>query len=57
MVILFSLFLFVIMILRVIQLGLSTKIDGINLQELAASRTTKTEIIPAQRGNIYSANN
>lgn len=54
-VILFSLFLFGIMIIRVLQLALSDEIDGINLQELAAKRTTKTEIIPAQRGNIYSS--
>ncbi len=52
--ILLSLFLFVIMIARLLQLGLSKKIDNINLQELASKRTTKTEVIPAERGNIYS---
>ncbi len=50
-----SLFLFAVMIGRLLQLGLSTKIDNINLQELASKRTTKTEIIPAQRGSIYSS--
>ncbi len=53
--ILFSLFLFVIMIARVLQLALATKIDGINLQELADKRTTKVEVIPAERGKIYSS--
>lgn len=50
-----SLFLFGIMILRVFQLGTSKEIDHVNLQELAARRTTKTEIIPAERGNIFSS--
>ena len=42
------------MILRLIQLGLSTTIDGVNLKQLASKRTTKTETITAKRGNIYS---
>ena len=50
-----SLFLFVLMIFRVSELALATEIDGINLKELASKRTTKTEVIPAQRGNIYSS--
>lgn len=50
-----SLFLFVIIIFRVSELALSKEIDGINLQELASKRTTKTETISAKRGNIYSA--
>lgn len=50
-----SLFLFVIIIYRVSELALSKEIDGINLQELASKRTTKTETISAKRGNIYSA--
>lgn len=50
-----SLFLFVIIIYRVSELSLSKEIDGINLQELASKRTTKTETISAKRGNIYSA--
>ncbi len=52
--ILTSLFLFALMIGRVLQLGLSSKVDNINLQALASKRTTKTEVIPAERGNIYS---
>jgi len=43
------------MIGRVIQLGTSSKIDGVNLKELASKRTTKTDTISAQRGTIYSS--
>ena len=50
-----SLFLFVVIIFRVSQLALSEEIDGVNLQELASKRTTKTETISAKRGNIYSS--
>ena len=50
-----SLFLFACMIGRVIQLGLSTEIDGINLKELESKRTTKTEILSAKRGSIYTS--
>ena len=52
-----SLLFFCLIILRIIQLGLSPTIDGIDIQKLAKSRTTKTDIIQAKRGNIYSANN
>ncbi len=55
-IILFSLLLFCLMIGRVIQLGTSKEIDGINLQELASKRTTRTDTISANRGSIYSAN-
>ena len=51
-----SLFLFCLMIGRVVQLGLSTEVDGTNLKELASKRTTKTDIISANRGSIYSSN-
>ena len=50
-----SLFLFGLMIYRLVQLGTSTTIDGINIQELASKRTTKTDIITAGRGTIYSS--
>ena len=53
-VILVSLLLFALMIGRLAQLGLSTKIDGINLKKLASKRTTKKDILPAERGSIYS---
>lgn len=55
-VIILSLFLFVIIIGRVLYLGLSKEVDGINLQELASKRTTKSETIQANRGTIYSSN-
>lgn len=50
-----SLFLFGLMILRVAQLALSHEIDGVNLESLASKRTTKTEVLPAKRGSIYSS--
>lgn len=50
-----SLFLFVCMIGRVIQLGLSTEVDGVNLKELASKRTTATEKLSAERGSIYTS--
>ena len=56
LIILASLLLFCLMIGRVIQLGISNEIDGVNLKELASKRTTKTETISAQRGNVYSVN-
>ena len=43
------------MIGRVIQLGTSSKIDGVNLKELASKRTTKTDTISAQRRTIHSS--
>ena len=43
------------MIGRVIQLGMSTEIDGVNLKKLASQRTTRTDTISAQRGTIYAA--
>ena len=55
-IILISLLLFCLMIGRVIQLGTSKEIDGINLQELASKRTTRTDKISADRGSIYSSN-
>lgn len=56
LVIFISLLLFCVMIGRVIQLGTSKKIDGIELKKLASQRTTKTDIISANRGTIYSVN-
>ena len=52
-----ALFLFVVMIARLAQLALATEIDDTNLQALAKQRTTKTDIIQAERGTIYSADN
>lgn len=56
MLIIVSLLLFVLIIARVCQLALANKIDGVNLKELASKRTTKTELLHAKRGSIYSAN-
>ena len=52
-----ALFLFAIMIARLSQLALATEIADTNLQALAKQRTTKTDIIQAERGTIYSADN
>lgn len=52
----FALFLFVIMALRLSQLALFDTIDDVNLANLASKRTTKTEVIPAKRGTIYDCN-
>lgn len=55
LVIIASLFLFALMIARVTQLALAEEIDDTNLQALAKQRTTTTDIIQAERGNIYSS--
>ena len=52
-----SLFLFAIMIARLSQLALAETIDDTNLQALAKQRTTKTDVIQAERGSIYSSDN
>ncbi len=57
LLVIFSLFLFVLMIGRTLQLATSKEIDGTNLKELASKRTTRTETIKAKRGTIYSSNN
>ena len=54
LIIFLSLFLFAIMIVRLIDLSVSKSVDGVNLQQLASKRTTRTEIIKAKRGTIYS---
>lgn len=55
LVIFTSLFLFVIMIARLLQLSMSKEIDGTNLKDLASKRTTKTETLSAKRGSIYTS--
>ena len=57
LVIFISLFLFGAMIFRLIELSTSKNIDGTNLQELASKRTTKTDVLKAKRGTIYSSDN
>jgi len=47
---------FVLIISRVLYLSLSTKIDGINLQEFASNRTTKIEVLSGKRGTVFDRN-
>lgn len=49
----FALFLFLIIIIRVSFIALSKEVDNINIQELASKRTTKTTILKASRGTIF----
>ncbi len=56
LLILFSLFLFVLMIGRVFQLSLSKEVDGTNLKELASRRTSTTNVLSAKRGTILDKN-
>lgn len=51
-----ALFVFVILIGRSAYLALSKEVDGVNLQQFAANRTTKKETIFAERGTIYDVN-
>lgn len=51
-----SLFLFSLMIVRLLQLSLAKTVDDTNLQELASKRTTRTTTLTARRGTIYSSN-
>ncbi len=53
--IVFALFLFGVMGVRLIQLATSKKIDGYDLQALASNRTMRTETIKASRGTIFSS--
>jgi len=48
-----TLFLFIGLGARLSFIGLSKKVDNINIQELASKRTTKTTILKADRGTIY----
>lgn len=55
-IILISLFLFGIIIYRGYVLSTSKDIDGINIQDFAKNRTTRTLTLSAKRGNIYDVN-
>ena len=48
-----TLFLFILLILRVSYIAISPTVDNINIQELASKRTTKTTILKANRGTIF----
>ena len=52
-----TIFLFVIIVVRLTFVGVSPKVDGIDLNEFALSRTTANKVIEASRGTIYDINN
>ncbi len=54
-VLILALFVFVVIGARVVQIVFAKEIDGVDLSELASKRTTKTEVLKAQRGTIYSS--
>ena len=51
-----ALFSFAILLVRIGYLSLATKVDGVNLQAFASTRTTKKIVLPAKRGTIYDDN-
>ncbi len=50
-----TLFLFVILGARLTFIGVSKKVDNIDIQDLASKRTTKTTILKANRGTIFDS--
>lgn len=56
LIIVFAFFCFVVILARVGFLSLSSKIDGINIQEFAESRSVVKTSILASRGSIYDVN-
>ena len=55
-VILFGLFLFAVIISRLVYLNLAKNIDGVNLSEFAKNRNTVKKTLKANRGTIYDSN-
>ena len=51
-----ALLFFVAIIIRISYLSLSKEVDGINLQDFASKRTTRTDVLYAKRGTIYDVN-
>lgn len=49
------LFLFVLIICRIVYLGLSNEVDGVNIKTMAQNRNTKKETITANRGTIFDS--
>lgn len=47
---------FVAIIIRISYLSLSKTVDGINLQQFASKRTTRTDVLYARRGSIFDKN-
>lgn len=50
-----TLFLFIIIGARLTFIGISKKVDNIDIQELASKRTTKTTILKSNRGTIFDS--
>ena len=48
--------LFIFIIIKLCYVGLSSKVDGINLKEFASNRNTKEETLYASRGDILDKN-
>lgn len=57
LILIIALFLFIGLSVRLAYIGLSSKVDNINIQELASKRTTKTTILKANRGTIFDNSN
>ncbi len=51
-----ALFVFGVIIYRLVILSTNKEIDGINIQEFANNRITRKEILPSRRGTIYDVN-
>lgn len=56
LVLILSFFLVLVVGLRMVQLSLSTTIDGVNLKQFASLRMDRTITLPASRGTIYDQN-
>jgi len=54
-VLLIPLFSFIVIILQMANLSLSTKVDDIDLKQFSKNRNTNNEILYANRGTIYSS--
>jgi penicillin-binding protein 2B len=55
LVLVVSFFLLVGIALRTFQIAFFSNIDGVNLKKLASSRTTRKEVLNANRGTIYDS--
>ena len=51
-----TIFLFVIISVKLVYVAISPTVDGIDLKSFALSRTTTSKTIEADRGNIYDVN-
>ena len=51
-----ALFVFGLIIYRMVIVTTNKEIDGVNLQEFASNRTTRKEILTSKRGTIYDVN-